>query len=152
MEALFENPGLVLLLENVLGNLDWDTFLKCRLVSKSVKSVIDNPHYTVKKIFRDGTKMKRDVANDVTKIRTLLNKFPRQKVKTRVWSYFNFPMYYKYIFKIFGDSLELAIEMNQEREWIFASQNPDLLNYSFDKSIALYVMKKHRYISICKWT
>ena len=147
MEALFENPGLVPLLENVLGNLDWKTFLQCRLVSKSVKNVIDNPHYSVKKMFRDGRKMNRDIADDVTKIKALLNKFPRIKVKTRVWSHFNFPIYYQIFFKLFGDSSVLATSMNQEREWLFASQNPDKLNYSFDKSITLYVMKKYRYLS-----
>ena len=146
MEALFENPGLVPLLENVLVHLDWSTFLKCRLVSKSVKNVIDNPYYSVKKMFRDGRKMNRDIANDVIKIKALLKKFSRQR-KARIWSHFNFPIYYKHIFKRFRDSSQLATEVNQECEWIFACQNLDKLNYSFDKPITLYVMKKYSYLS-----
>ena len=147
MEALFENPGLVPLLEYVFGNLDWKTFLQCRLVSKSVKNVIDNPHYTVMRMFRDGRKMYRHIANDITKIRTLLNEFPRQRVNLRVWSVFNFPTAYKLIFHILTDLSELEFERYQEFEWIYACQNLDELNYSFDKSISLYVMKKHNYLS-----
>ena len=147
MEALFENPGLLPLLENVLGNLDWKTFLQCRLVSKSVKNVIDNPNYSVKKMFLDGRNMYRDISDDIKKIKTLLNEFPKRKVEARVWNHFKIPSAYDQIFQFFENSSELEVERNQELEWKNACQNPDGANYSLDKSIHLYVLKKHRYLS-----
>ena len=54
MDQICNNNGLLHILEEIFINLDFETYLKCRLVNSHFKSALDNPKQCWKKVFRGG--------------------------------------------------------------------------------------------------
>ena len=54
MENILQNQGIKHIAEKILTSLDSETILKCRVVSKSLKNVIDNPRLWLKNVESTG--------------------------------------------------------------------------------------------------
>ena len=49
MESIIQNPGLQLITETILFNLDFQALKKCQLLSKSFKEILDDPIFWLRK-------------------------------------------------------------------------------------------------------
>ena len=57
MENILQNQGIKHIAEKILTSLDSETVLKCRVVSKSLKNVIDNPRLWLKNVELTGKRV-----------------------------------------------------------------------------------------------
>ena len=54
MNHIIDNPGFHHILENTFLRLDLKDLLKCQLINKSVKGILDNPMFWIKKLAQKG--------------------------------------------------------------------------------------------------
>ena len=54
LNTVVENPGFSIISRKISLLLDQDTLLSCRLVSQSIKKIVDDPHFWIIKLDNEG--------------------------------------------------------------------------------------------------
>ena len=54
LNTVVENPGFLVISRKILLLLDHDTLLSCRLVSQSIRKIVDDPHFWIIKLDNEG--------------------------------------------------------------------------------------------------
>ena len=54
MEAIIKNPGLQHITEKILFNLNYDDLRVCELINQSMKQIMDDPFFWLRRLIQRG--------------------------------------------------------------------------------------------------